>query len=460
MFYNKKDPSKYFEDMMEQNALNISPKDKFFVSGSIPSLYKNSMPFTPFIDTLKDIKVPFDIDDLVIKLPFDINDLVDIYCGYLWIFFVTKHDVYISLSCHEKIISSKKLIFPQNIILSPSLYVDKIDSGCDHSMILLNDGTLFALGLNNNGQFGLIPDKPEQFRVNPIIISKDNFANQKVVNVVCGYYHTLVLTKNGTLYATGRNEQSQIGHPGKKNVYKFEKIFYTDEYNNIYQNNEDICLTNDPARGLVITKIASSSHNSFILTNDGKLYGTGDDRFHSMGKRINLNFKIINIPHIDLPIVDIWCTSLATFIKLSNDDIFMVGNNTNRAMFTSDVDIEEFKINKYLSNKPITQLSGLYSTIALDNDKNIYVSGNNKDYQLINTKQDNVICQHNLELSKILQKYPRTNINIQCGFKACSITLRGENRYTKYICQFITNLYKSIYANDSQLSDINITCLT
>lgn len=457
MSYFKKDSVKYFENIMKENALNIPLKDKFFVSGYIPFINngKDIFPFISIMDALKDIKIPFNIDDLV-----------DIYCGYMWIFFVTKYNVYISYTKEEQsniILCFENLLYPKDIILSPTLYVKKIASGCDHSMILLSDGTLFALGKNTHGQLGIISDNSEQFMINPAIISKDNFANQNIIDVVCGYYHTLVLTNDGTLYVTGRNTESQIGQPANKNLYKFEKITYADENDNIHQYSGDKCLAMDPTPGFAIKKIASSSHNSFFLTHNGILYGTGDKRFNSMGNRVNATFKAIQIPDIiDQLIVDIWCTSLATFIKLDNGNIFMVGSNRDNAMFTNDSCVEEFKLNKYLSNKSIIQMRGLYSTIALsDNDHNIYVSGYNYIRQLMNTEQKNVISEHNLELSRILQKYPNTNINIQSGFRACSISFRGgEDRYTKYICHMIYCLYKSIYNNDSHLSDIDTYCVS
>lgn len=438
---NDRTYGKYFQDIMEQNALNIPVKDKFMISGCIKTLDVDSIPFTPLVDALKDIKTPFNIEDLI-----------DIYCGYMWIFFVTKYDVYISYTKSDypnKYISFEKLIFPKDISFTPSLCVKKIASGCDHSIILLSNGKLFSLGKNNDGQLGAVSDNPSDFIVDLVQLSPDNFDNQQVIDVVCGYYHTLAFTKDGTLYVTGRNTESQIGYIGKNKLFEFTKITYADENDNINQESGGKCLD--------IVKIASSSHNGFFLTRNGTLYGTGDKRFYSMGQRHYKIFKPIQISQIiGQSIVDIWCTSLSTFLKLRNGKILMTGSNIDMAMFTNDSCVEEFKINEYLSNKYIKQIRGYYSTIALSSNNNIYVSGFNSGHQLMNNDKKNLIGEHNLELSYILQKYPHTPTNIQSGFRACAISLISENRCTKDICRIIYNMYRSISENNSRLSDIDI----
>lgn len=86
--------------------------------------------------------------------------------------------------------------------------VKSATAGSEVSLCVLNDGTLYAWGSNEYGQFGngkykdsteiYIQDTPLKIR-------------SGVDTIVSGDFHTLMLMQNGELYSFGNNDQGQLG---------------------------------------------------------------------------------------------------------------------------------------------------------------------------------------------------------------------------------------------------------
>ncbi|AEC02809.1 fimbrillin family protein [Parasphaerochaeta coccoides] len=89
--------------------------------------------------------------------------------------------------------------------------VAAVYAGMGHTMILKKDGTLWATGNNANGQLG-IGDTPAQISI-PVQVKGANGVGfmTDVAAVSVGIYHTMILKKDGTLWATGRNNYGQLG---------------------------------------------------------------------------------------------------------------------------------------------------------------------------------------------------------------------------------------------------------
>ena len=79
-----------------------------------------------------------------------------------------------------------------------------VSCGYAHTMALKSDGTLWAWGANSSGQLGLgsTKDRSAPTQVDP-------GSTWKAVS--CGYDYTLALKKDGTLWAWGNNQHGQLG---------------------------------------------------------------------------------------------------------------------------------------------------------------------------------------------------------------------------------------------------------
>ncbi|XP_025067554.1 RCC1 and BTB domain-containing protein 2 isoform X2 [Alligator sinensis] len=90
--------------------------------------------------------------------------------------------------------------------------VIEVTCGSHHSMVLTSDGEVYAWGYNGNGQLGLgnTGNQPTPCRIAAL-------QGIRVQQVACGYAHTLVLTDEGRIYAWGANSYGQLGIGNKNN---------------------------------------------------------------------------------------------------------------------------------------------------------------------------------------------------------------------------------------------------
>jgi len=77
-----------------------------------------------------------------------------------------------------------------------------ISAGLNHSLAIMEDGTLWAWGNNDNGQLG---DGTTTERSYPVMVMEN------VAYVSAGDSHSMAITKDGTLWAWGINGRGQLG---------------------------------------------------------------------------------------------------------------------------------------------------------------------------------------------------------------------------------------------------------
>jgi alpha-tubulin suppressor-like RCC1 family protein len=80
--------------------------------------------------------------------------------------------------------------------------VSFVSLGNEHSMILKNDGSLWAVGRNNDTQLGITPSVNQNKAVKVL---------ENVAYVAAGYNHTLAVKEDGSLWAAGSNYNGQFG---------------------------------------------------------------------------------------------------------------------------------------------------------------------------------------------------------------------------------------------------------
>jgi alpha-tubulin suppressor-like RCC1 family protein len=97
--------------------------------------------------------------------------------------------------------------------------LQKISTGRSHSLFLLQNGDLYGSGSNSCGQLGLGSlDQQLLPRLIPI---------ENIRDVACGHDHSLACTREGQLYAFGHPEYGQLGD-GKTGEYikQAQKVSY------------------------------------------------------------------------------------------------------------------------------------------------------------------------------------------------------------------------------------------
>ena len=134
--------------------------------------------------------------------------------------------------------------------------VKSVCCGAYHTLILKNDGTLWGCGYNEQGQLGL-GDNTNRNTFTQVTTNADN-----VKSVYCGYYHTLILKNDGTLWGCGNNQYGQLGLGDGGNRYTFTQIT---------TNADDI------------KSVYCGGYHTLILKNDGTLWGCGYNGYGNLG---------------------------------------------------------------------------------------------------------------------------------------------------------------------------------
>ena len=104
--------------------------------------------------------------------------------------------------------NSPNFIFsPAKLLLDSPKSLKAVSCGDLHTAVLSAQGELFMLGDNSEGQLGLgLEYKMHTDR--PTLVSS---IAEEVVQVSCGYRHTLVLTDHGIVYGMGTNKGYELG---------------------------------------------------------------------------------------------------------------------------------------------------------------------------------------------------------------------------------------------------------
>lgn len=173
----------------------------------------------------------------------------------------------------------------------------KIELTDNNMFIVMNDGTLYACGLNNYGQLGLGDT------VNRSVMTKVDIDN--VLDIKGNGNSTFVLKNNGTLYSCGLNNYGILGLKDEVNRNIFTKI----EIENVkefcveseyiialnhskevygwgYSANSNIERTsNYPDKQNIngIEKIATYYRSVYMINSEGKLYVSGYNSYYQLG---------------------------------------------------------------------------------------------------------------------------------------------------------------------------------
>ncbi|XP_054155256.1 RCC1 and BTB domain-containing protein 1-like [Oppia nitens] len=198
------------------------------------------------------------------------------YCGYYVIAFTANGDIYSwgynnngELGIGTTVNSNRP-----NLIdgLVGKRIVD-ISCGYDHSLALTATGDVYSWGDNSYGQLG----NGNNFDIQSVPHKVKGFDSQEVIQISCGYYHSMAITKAGHVYGWGYNSEGELGLG-----------------NDISQT---IPTKINIMNGVIINKVVCGQYHSLLLSTDGDIYAFGCNQFGQIGNgnKMNQNFpyKII-----------------------------------------------------------------------------------------------------------------------------------------------------------------------
>lgn len=249
----------------------------------------------------------------------------------------------------------------------------QISCGLFHTVVL-TEGGLFSYGSNEYGQLG---DCTFNNRLQPVNIT-ENFKGDTPVLVACGQYWTLVATNNNNLFAFGYNRYGQLGFSSTATSYCRPNCISTGFFGNLKKEQ--------------ITSMSCGYGHSLVLMGQSVFaFGFNESGQLGTGARDNCAApQLIRAGSASARITAVRCGAHHSLIWAGESKLYAFGNNDfgqlgdgTREMRASPVDISAA-----FSGQRILQVNcGLCHNLVLTN-KCLYSFGQNNFGQLGNgTKQ-------------------------------------------------------------------------
>uniref|UniRef100_T1H2N0 RCC1-like domain-containing protein n=1 Tax=Megaselia scalaris TaxID=36166 RepID=T1H2N0_MEGSC len=139
-----------------------------------------------------------------------------------------------------------------------------MSAGRAHSVVVTKNGTIFTLGNNSYGQCGRNIIKDEVYKGSHIVhrIENGSFTGEgeEIVSVECGQDHTMFLTNLGKVYTCGWGADGQTGQGH-------------------YMNSSEIKEIEGDIKGEKIVKLACSSDCVLAVNENGEVFGWGNSEY-------------------------------------------------------------------------------------------------------------------------------------------------------------------------------------
>lgn len=208
--------------------------------------------------------------------------------------------------------------------------------GDEHTAIITGNNKLYMFGSNNWGQLGLgsrsTVSKPTCVKA---------LKPEKVKFAACGRNHTLVLTEEGKVYAAGGNNEGQLGLGDTEDRNTFHPIcFFTSQHQlkqlsagsntsaaltvdgNLFmwgdnsegqiglKNVPNVCVPHQVTVGKPIAWISCGYYHSAFVTMEGELYTFGETECGKLGlpRQLLMNHKVPQlVPGIPEKVIQVAC---------------------------------------------------------------------------------------------------------------------------------------------------------
>ena len=231
--------------------------------------------------------------------------------------------------------------------------VSAVYAGKYTSIILKTDGSLMGCGSNLDGALGL--NEKKEFHTFTSIPVND------VRMAAAGGTHTLILKNDGSVWATGWNSYGQLGVGDKIAREQFTAT----------NLNSDI------------TAIAAGEEHSLALKKDGSVWGAGYGDIGVLGENVT---NVINPSFVRLfsGAKAIAAGNYHTLVLKDDGNVYTTGMNDNGQTGTRSTDfVTVFTQAKESSGTPLGNVekifAGYYCSFALKKDGTLWASGKN-DY--------------------------------------------------------------------------------
>jgi alpha-tubulin suppressor-like RCC1 family protein len=240
----------------------------------------------------------------------------------------------------------------------------QISSGTFHIVAIDEKNRLWGYGSNQSGQLGLGKENSYYHTDYLIPLSEDTDWSY----VVCGGAYTFAVKEDGTLWATGQNEEGQLGLGESEsfdtNIYKFTQV-----------------------DGVIVSgnKIYTGRYSSYYIDENNNLFGTGNNYYGQLGLGDNNYREYFTFIRNNVLLVESGYYHIFIFYDDGNGKVLAgsgrningqlgLGDSTDKNVFT-DVPIDIETTSYY-------EISAGYDHTMLKLDNKMYGTGKYSEGQL------------------------------------------------------------------------------
>ncbi|KAM7191259.1 putative regulator of chromosome condensation protein [Rhypophila sp. PSN 637] len=170
-------------------------------------------------------------------------------------------------------------LFPSGIGALPKrAKAAQLACGSYHCFVIDTKGRVIGWGLNNYAELGVDTEAGTDggYILKPQMI--ESLEKYNITGIAGGEHHSLACTKDGQLLTWGRIDGNQVGQP--KEAFSEENTIYDE------RQNPRILFVPTVVSGLdgKVVSVAAGVDNSFVLTDDGKVYSWGFSANYQTGQ--------------------------------------------------------------------------------------------------------------------------------------------------------------------------------
>ena len=182
--------------------------------------------------------------------------------------------------------------------------VKKIICGGSHTFMIKNDGTVWACGDNSTGQLGLGTTTETYTTFTQVTTNISD-----VKDIVCGDGHTYMIKNDGTVWACGYNGYGQLGIGNTT-----DKTTFTQVTHNVSDVKEIIC----------------GGYHTIMIKNSGSIYCCGYNNYGQLGLTNTNNQTVFTQATTNISDVkEIICGYFHTFMIKNDGTVWACGANSD-----------------------------------------------------------------------------------------------------------------------------------
>lgn len=277
-----------------------------------------------------------------------------------------------------------------------SFKVKQVSCGALHTLLLMEDGSVYATGYNVNGQLGVgdTTDRQSFERIDTL--------GTGVASIHTGYYANFAIMKDGSVKAWGSNSFNMLG------VDSDEKKITTPQ---------DVELPNKKA-----IKVDCMDASNIILMKDGTIYSCGGNKKGQLGLGDTTDVsKFTQIKSLGENVVDIACGIDCTYVTLKDGNIYCFGSNSYGQLAVSSTGSILTPTKTRYTTSTVLKISPAYFyTLLLKVDGTVEGYGYNTDGQLgngtiTNTEKPTNVIGLNGRVVDLYSKYMHTVAKMEDG---------------------------------------------